>query len=146
MMPPCFFPKFIIIIKRVKLTKQRWIQQKNMCFFFSSFHSNHNAVFSPRPRQKMQRHREGLLCEWRWLLLLPRYKPALLQVSNFLFFVLHNYIFNFSFSVFHDVVFTHLWSPTMHLFHSAVYFPDSPWFPFSSSSSSTSPEKVCQSA
>lgn len=47
----------------------------------SLFLSNHNAISRLRPRQKMQRHREGLLCEWRRLLLHTWYKSALLQVS-----------------------------------------------------------------
>lgn len=48
----------------------------------------------------MQRHREGLLCEWRRLLLHTWYKSALLQVSELLCFWMHleSYIFTVNLS------------------------------------------------
>lgn len=70
--------------------------------------SNHNAISRLRPCQKMQRHREGLLCEWRRLLLHTWYKSALLQVSYL--FVLNFFLLS-AFSVplwksFHDVLYS----------------------------------------
>lgn len=55
------------------------------------FLSDHYTISRLRPCQKMQRHRESLLCEWRRLLLLPWYKSAFLQVSNVLYSFLFKY-------------------------------------------------------
>ncbi|CAG00535.1 unnamed protein product, partial [Tetraodon nigroviridis] len=43
---------------------------------------DHNTSNRLRPRQKMQRNREGLLCEWRRLLLHTWYRSTLLQAPG----------------------------------------------------------------
>lgn len=108
-------------------------------FFFSFFHSNHNTISRLRPRQKMQRHREGLLCEWRRLLLHTWYKSALLQVSYLLCFCIHleklhshcqpslSLNENSLHDVFTLIIFLNILTAN---FYPAVYFPDSTWFPF----------------
>ena len=111
-------------------------------FFVCLLLSNHNAISRLRPHQKMQRYREGLLCEWRRLLLHRRCKSALLQVSGhfyFYFLLIHserwcffvNRLWRFfvrSRSLYSCVcVCVCFW---LFFFSPAVYFPDSTWFPF----------------
>lgn len=56
--------------------------------FVLVFRSNHNVISRIGSRQKMQRYREGVLREWRRLLLHTWDKSAVLQVSFTRFFSL----------------------------------------------------------